>query len=264
MLRSAPSFLLLAFLLGTAPALTAQQQQQNNPSAPQPIPGTPFQGKKLDCSGSAKPGKNGKWDTTSTCPQPDPDKPPPLKADRQDSKSDNAFPQEQSQKAADSANGQQQPAAPSGSTAKDNPFPEEQSQKAAQQANKPAAQPSGNFSSSRNGLNQLDLLGNSASGASGYHIPPGVHDPRIAAEDVRVGTFYLNAGNDQGAYNRFKDATVLDPGNAEAVFQLAEAARNLGKTQEAEQNYQLYLAALPKGPKAKDAKKALQKLQKGK
>ncbi len=80
---------------------------------------------------------------------------------------------------------------------------------------------------------------------------------------MRVGKFYLQTGYYKGAYDRFKDATTFDHENVEAVFYLAEAAQKLNLAKEAEQNYQLYLAAVPDGPSAKAAKKALGELGSG-
>ncbi len=109
-------------------------------------------------------------------------------------------------------------------------------------------------------MESLDLEGDRDSrisdGAGGV-----IHDPRLAADDIHVGQFYLNREDYKGAYARFKEATQADPENADAVFYLAEAARHMNHRDEAVQNYQLYLAALPDGPKAKEANKALRELK---
>jgi len=155
---------------------------------------------------------------------------------------------------------------PKKSTADDNPFPEDISQKAAAEAKerdaeaaKPAAASAAGESSSRDKLDNLDLEGDRdsrvADGAGGM-----VHDPKLAAEDVHVGQFYLNREDYKGAYARFKEATQADPENSDAVFYLAEAARRMNHRDEAIENYQTYLAALPNGPKAKEAQKALRDL----
>ncbi len=164
------------------------------------------------------------------------------------------------------------------STADDNPFPEDVSQKAASAAkaeatdastpNAPAptnSPPSANQSQGSSSLDNTDKLGlddpdrkqlklESPDGASD------IYDPKRATEDVRVGKFYLQTGYYKGAYERFKDATVFDHENVEAVFWVAEAARKLNLDKEAEQNYQLYLAAVPDGPSAKAARRALGEL----
>lgn len=89
-------------------------------------------------------------------------------------------------------------------------------------------------------------------GAGGF-----VQDPRLAGKDVKVGDFYLAQQNYNGAYSRYKEATQVDPGNAEAVFGLAEAARGLNKKDEAIDSYMIYLDAFPDGDKSKAARKAL-------
>jgi TolA-binding protein len=82
-------------------------------------------------------------------------------------------------------------------------------------------------------------------------------NPKLATEDVRIGGFYLDQGDYKGAYLRYKEATLVDAGNAEAVFGLARAAEGLKQKDEAVQNFQLYLDAFPDGKKAKEARKAL-------
>jgi tetratricopeptide (TPR) repeat protein len=123
----------------------------------------------------------------------------------------------------------------------------------------PAAASGANESSSRENLDKLDLLGDKdgrlSNGAGGV-----VYNPKLATDDIHVGQFYFNREDYKGAYARFKEATQADPGNPDAVFYLAEAARKMNQKQEAAQNYQLYLDALPDGSKAKDARKALHDL----
>jgi tetratricopeptide (TPR) repeat protein len=164
------------------------------------------------------------------------------------------------------------------STADDNPFPEDISKKAAaaagnsapdaprssNDADKPPASSGGTkpgapgYSSSRTGLRDLDSTDPEArisDGAGGY-----IFDPKLAAQDVKVGGFYLTNSDYKGAYARYKEATKVDPTNVDAVFGLAEAARGLKLTSEAVENYRVYLDADPDGPKAKAARKALAQL----
>jgi tetratricopeptide (TPR) repeat protein len=162
----------------------------------------------------------------------------------------------------------QQPAA-----ADANPFPEDISKKAATDAgnstpeapaakadkssssgSKPAA-PAPDYSSSRTGLKDLDSNDPEdriSDGAGGYIV-----NPKLAAQDVKVGGFYLVNGDYKGAYARYKEATKVDPENPDAVFGLAEAARGLKLDSEAVDNYRIYLDAFPDGPKARAARKAL-------
>lgn len=219
----------------------------------------------------------------STQQAPDTNQPKDQKTQPQKKKStaeENPFPEAQSEAAAhptqqkdDSStpeaptpNGQ--PASGKSSAAGQNPFPEDQSQKAAHQADGSDAKDNGKsgktgsddgFSSSQVHLKGFDPSGDanarSADGAGGT-----VLSPELGRKDTQVGMFYLQTGDYKGAYARFTEATKVDPGNADAVFGLAEAARKLNHHDEAINNYQLYLSALPNGPKAKDARKALKEM----
>lgn len=199
-----------------------------------------------NCSGGIQWGSKGPAKTTSTCPPP--------------AQNSDTLPQAPAQKGASPQ--------PKKSTAEDNPFPEDVSRKAEDAARardaeearpSPAAAPNAGESSSRENLDKLDLLGDKDSrisnGAGGV-----VYNPKLATDDLHVGQFYLNREDYKGAYARFKEATQADPGNPEAVFYLAEAARKMNQNREAIQNYQLYLDAVPDGAKAKDARKALRNL----
>jgi tetratricopeptide (TPR) repeat protein len=163
-----------------------------------------------------------------------------------------------------------QPSAPNPkpSAADDNPFPESQAEKAAgqnagqDQKSNPAAPGSATppgYSSSQTGMKGFDIPQDSGpalqdSGSSADY------DSHLAKKDAQVGTFYLQTHDYQGAYDRFNEATHADPGNADAVFGLAEAARRLNHRDEALRNYRLYLSALPSGPRAKEARKALKEM----
>jgi Flp pilus assembly protein TadD len=143
-----------------------------------------------------------------------------------------------------------------------NPFPQAESQKAenATKAAAPAAKSApADYSSSRVDLKSLDENADRDSrisnGAGGY-----IHDPQLAAQDDKVGGFYLHNGDYKGAYDRYKEATRVAPEDGNAVFGLAESARGLHLTQEAANNYILYLDAFPDGKKAKEARKALASL----
>jgi tetratricopeptide (TPR) repeat protein len=169
---------------------------------------------------------------------------------------------------------QTQPATPAPetkkhTTAQDNPFPEDISRKAAQaedssDAGKAPTSPgktdpssaNSDSSSSRSKFEAIPDMSDDESrisnGAGGF-----VLNPKLAIEDVRIGGFYLQRGDYKGAYSRYKEATQVNPENADAVFGLAEAARGLNHKDEAAQNYRIYLDAFPDGKKSKDARKAL-------
>lgn len=156
------------------------------------------------------------------------------------------------------SNAKQQDGKPSPADA--NPFPEEQSRKAADAANSGSSSaPKGDtpgFSSSHVDMKPLDENADRESrisdGAGGY-----IHSPELAAKDDKVGRYYLQNGDFKGAYDRYKEATLVAPEDGEAVFGLAESARGLHLTQDAVNNYMLYLDAFPEGKRSKDARKAL-------
>jgi tetratricopeptide (TPR) repeat protein len=234
----------LALVLCGAGAFAQQQQSSSDPYASPPSPPqAPSTQPSKGCSAQATRGDKGPWKASSTCP---PDSKPGSDAPAL-------------QPAQDAAQ------KPKKSTADDNPFPEDISKQAEDEAKardaaaaKPAPAAAGE-SSSRDKLDNMDLEGDRdtrvANGAGGL-----VHDPKLAADDIHVGQFYLNREDYKGAYARFKEATQADPENPDAVFYLAEAARRMNHKDEATQNYELYLAALPNGPKAKEAHKALKDL----
>ncbi len=136
------------------------------------------------------------------------------------------------------------------STADQNPFPEAQSEQAAREAKqRQDAEPDTSSSSAVPGLNL-------PAKSSKQPAAPALNSS-LGRQDTKVGDFYRQSGDWKGAYSRFLEATQADPGDAEAVFGLADSARHLGYRKVAIQNFQLYLSALPNGPRAKDARKAL-------
>ena len=182
----------------------------------------------------------------------------------------NPFPEAQSEAAARKAQQDQQPeqeatpsapapqqpdeSKPKSPAADQNPFPEEQSQKAAhpdQQQGSSSSSPG--YSSSQSGLQGLDIP------ETNRDARP-IRDPNLGKKDTEVGMFYLKTGDYKGAYDRFMEATRIDPTNADAVFGVAESARHLDRRDEAIRNYRLYLSALPDGPRAKEARKGLKEL----
>ncbi len=160
--------------------------------------------------------------------------------------------------------------------ADENAFPEAQSEAAEKQATEnesadrkaassgsavaPGSPESETGSSSRDKLKGLDLLGDNesriANGAGGTIV-----DPKLSAQDLKVGQQYMGMGDYAGAYGRFKEACTVNPGNVEAVFYLAEAARKTAHLDESAENYRIYLQVQPDGPKAKAARKALAQLE---
>lgn len=82
-------------------------------------------------------------------------------------------------------------------------------------------------------------------------------DKTRVPDDLKVGKYYLQSGNPQGAYLRFKDAADFDTEDPDAHFYLAEAAGKLNKRDEAIAAYREYLKLDPDGDHDKAARKAL-------
>jgi Flp pilus assembly protein TadD len=80
---------------------------------------------------------------------------------------------------------------------------------------------------------------------------------------MQVAGFYQNDGNYRGAYMRAKDAVTLSADDPDAHLALAEAARKLGKLDEAEQNYRKCLALDPVPKTRKAAQEALKQMTGG-
>jgi tetratricopeptide (TPR) repeat protein len=230
--------------------LAAQQQDNSAPPAQQGPPSTPAPQKK----------DQPKKSTSDQNPFPEAQSEAAAHQSQQDSSSQ---PDASKPQTATPASPSTRPDSPD-----QNPFPEAQSEKAAHQTQPqdkkslPPA-PAGskddeNYSSSQ--VKGLDMP--TTDEAAPANLPPSSlpYNPKLAKKDSGIGDFYMDSGNWKGAYDRFLEANHSDPGNAEAVFGLAESARHLGHQDEALRNYRLYLAALPNGPHAKEVRKALKEM----
>jgi tetratricopeptide (TPR) repeat protein len=75
-------------------------------------------------------------------------------------------------------------------------------------------------------------------------------NPLESAKNLNVGNQYLKKGNYRAAANRYKEATLWDPGSAEAFEKLGEALEHVHDFVPAREAYTKYLDL------AKDAKDA--------
>jgi len=82
-------------------------------------------------------------------------------------------------------------------------------------------------------------------------------------EDLSVASFYMNDKNYRGAYLRATDAVEVAADDAQAHFALAEAARRLGKLDEAMVHYKKCLTLDPVPTTKKAAEKALKEMAGG-
>ncbi len=91
---------------------------------------------------------------------------------------------------------------------------------------------------------------------------PQTQDER-EAEDLQVAGFYMADLNFRGAYLRATDAVSVDADDPEAHFALAEAARKLGKLDEALTHYKKTLTLDPVPKTKKAAEKAIKEMSGG-
>jgi tetratricopeptide (TPR) repeat protein len=86
------------------------------------------------------------------------------------------------------------------------------------------------------------------------------YDPHRAAKDLEVGNFYLKVKNYRAALERFNDALLYKPDDAESIYGLAVTQDKLDLPDKARKNYSRYLETLPHGPHARDCEDALKRI----
>ena len=92
-------------------------------------------------------------------------------------------------------------------------------------------------------------------------LKPRVYDfnPLKAAESITAGNFYFKKGNFHAAASRYQEATLYDPGSAEAFLRLGEASEKVHDFVAARDAFHKYLE-LAKNAKDADAiKKRMEK-----
>ena len=87
------------------------------------------------------------------------------------------------------------------------------------------------------------------------------YDPHKSAKDVEVGRFYLNSKNYRAALDRFNEALLYKPRDADATFYLGQTQEKLELYERASKNYHDYLAMLPEGPYARESQDALKRME---
>ena len=93
-------------------------------------------------------------------------------------------------------------------------------------------------------------------------VPRQSPDERVA-EDLQVASFYMDDKNYRGAYSRATDAVAIASDDPNTQFALAEAARHLGKLDEALTHYKKCLTLDPTPKVKKSAEKAIKDMSGG-
>jgi Tfp pilus assembly protein PilF len=86
------------------------------------------------------------------------------------------------------------------------------------------------------------------------------YDPHRAAKDIEVGEYYLRHKNYRAALDRFNEALLYKPRDADATYRLAQTQDKMDLVDLAYQSYQAYLQIFPGGPFAKDSQEAIKRL----
>jgi len=117
------------------------------------------------------------------------------------------------------------------------------------------------FSSSAAGLDNVmpppDTDIDSRRGKKGKAAAPLPEHQETAAEDEKVGEYYLTNKNWKAALSRYESAVVLDPENPEVYWGMGEAQRHLGKFAEAKSSYEKLVEYDPDSKHGKEATKIL-------
>lgn len=82
-------------------------------------------------------------------------------------------------------------------------------------------------------------------------------NPLQAAKELKTGNFYFTKGNYKGAAGRFREATLWNPGFAEAYFRLGEAEEKLRDKKAAHDAYAKFLDLAPQDKRAAELRKKL-------
>ena len=87
------------------------------------------------------------------------------------------------------------------------------------------------------------------------------YDPHRAAKDLEVGNYYLKQKNYRAALERFRDALLYKPEDAEATYGLAVTQEKMDLFSESYKAYSRYLEILPQGPLAKESEEGMKRTE---
>jgi tetratricopeptide (TPR) repeat protein len=113
------------------------------------------------------------------------------------------------------------------------------------------------FSSSASGLDRVMPPPDTDIGHGKKGRAAAPEHQETAAEDEKVGAYYLDQKNWRAALSRYESAVVLDPENPEVYWGMAEAQRHLGKFAEAKASYSKLVEYDPDSKHGKEAIKIL-------
>jgi Flp pilus assembly protein TadD len=144
------------------------------------------------------------------------------------------------------------------------PTPQAEQQNDQPQVGESATQPPGQSgveegeSSSKD--SQIDLTAGPRTSAPTRNEEVG-YDPHRAEKDIEVGNYYLKQKNYRAALERFRDALLYKPNDAEATYGLAVTQEKMDLFAQAYNAYSKYLEILPHGPMAKESEEGMKRME---
>ncbi len=87
------------------------------------------------------------------------------------------------------------------------------------------------------------------------------YDPHRAEKDIEVGNYYLRQKNYRAALERFHDALLYKPNDAEATYGLGVTQEKMELFSVAYNSYSKYLEILPHGPMAREAEEGTKRME---
>lgn len=135
---------------------------------------------------------------------------------------------------------------------KNMPEPKEEAQ--------PKPQPPADSSSKDSEINLEGPTSTGSKASGGVHeLYP--YDPHKAAKDIEVGQYYLKHKNYRAALDRFNEALLYKPNDAEATYRLAQTQEKVELYALAYRNYRSYIAIYKEGPYVQDARAAMKRIE---
>jgi len=192
-------------------------KQDDTPPGPVPVPGVPETKNPDKAPPPGKPPSAGQTQTPSA------QNAPPAKPG-----ADLSFPEEQSRRAQDAAEGRQSP-----------PHSSSSSSSSKDAYNPPPANPA---------AGEIEVI----------EMRP--YNPHKAEKDVEVGDFYYKRSNYKAAISRYREALELRPGYPRATFKLADALEKDKQLADAAIFYSEYVRQFPDGAQLAAAREALARL----
>ncbi len=87
------------------------------------------------------------------------------------------------------------------------------------------------------------------------------YDPHRAEKDIEIGNYYLKQKNYRAALERFHDALLYKPNDAEATYGLGVTQEKMDLFSVAYNSYSKYLEILPHGPMAREADEGAKRME---